>query len=320
MPEFTIMSYNIEHMNSMFENNTIKPSEKQRARKIAKVIQDINPHVLGICEAANLPEEHRYFIDNYLSGSGYQLAQGVSRGRQNLVFYYRLPFSVISIDDALSFYGPWEADIDDDGLKERHKWDRKPLEAVFEIGSGGPQLQIILVHTKSKGIFSVVDLHNFQKISLANRKRLVAQALKLRNRLDQLLQEVHPLPVVVMGDMNDGPGLDPFEMMVGRSFVETVMGSVYQPNGIFHNALMWMSMDSELRKTLWTADFPDPIVRHPLRYQHRVWIDHILLSPDTLRATNTVRYVTDSGKVGSKNKDSREASDHFGVHCKIETE
>lgn len=320
MREFTIMSYNIEHMNSMFENNTIKPSEKQRARKIAKVIQDINPHVLGICEAANLPEEHRHFIDNYLSGSGYQLAQGVSRGRQNLVFYYRLPFSIISIDDALSFYAPWEADIDDDGLKERHKWDRKPLEEVFEIGSGGPRLRIILVHTKSKGIFSVVDLHHFQKISLANRKRLVAQALKLRNRLDQLLQEVHPLPVVVMGDMNDGPGLDPFEMMVGRSFVETAMGSVYQPSRIFHNTLWWMSEDSELKKTLWTADFPDPIVRHPLGYRHRVWIDHIFLSPDTLRPTNTVRYVMNSGKVGSKNKDSREASDHFVVYCKIEIE
>ena len=320
MPEFTIMSYNIEHMNLMFENNTIKPSEKQRARKIAKVIQDINPHVLGICEAANSPEEHKHFIDNYLSGSGYQLAQGVSRGGQNLVFYYRLPFSIISIDDALSFYGPWEADIDEDGLKERHKWDRKPLEAVFEIGSGGPRLRIILVHTKSKAIFSVVDLHNFQKISLANRKRLLGQALKLRNRLDQLLQGPNPLPVVVMGDMNDGPGLDPFEMMVGRSFVETAMGPVYHPNGIFHNALWWMSMDSELKKTLWTADFPDPIVRHPFRYQHRVWIDHILLSPDTLRPSNTVRYVMDSGKVGPKNKDSREASDHFAVYCRIEIE
>ena len=317
MPEFTIMSYNIEYMNLLFKNNTIKPSEQQRARKIAKVIQDINPHVLGICEAANSPDEHKHFIDHYLSSSGYQLAHGFSRGSQNLVFYYRRPFSVISIDDAVSFYEPWEADIEEDGLKERHKWERKPLEAVFEIGSDGPRLRIILVHTKSKGIFSVVDLHSFQKISLANRKRLVGQALKLRNRLDQLLQRRNPLPTAVMGDMNDGPGLDPFERMVGRSFVETVMGSVYGPSGIFHNTLWWMSMDSGLKKNLWTADFPDPIVRHPLRYRHRVWIDHILVSPDMLRPTNTVRYVMNSGKIGSKNKDSQEASDHFAVYCKV---
>ena len=318
MPEFAVMSYNIEHMNLMFENNVIKPDEQQRALKIARVIQDINPHVLGICEAANSPDEHRYFIEHYLPGSGYQLAHGVSRGRQNLVFYYREPFSVISLDDAISYYEPWVADIEEDGLKERHQWDRKPLEAVVEVGAGGPQLRIILVHTKSKGIFSVVDLQDFQKISLANRKRLVGQALKLRNRLDQLLHEPTPLPIMVMGDMNDGPGLDPFEKMIGKSFVETVVGSVYQPDGIFHNALWWMTMESGLKKQLWTADFPDPIVSHPLGYRHRVWIDHILLSPDMLQPTNPARYVMDSGKVGVKNRDSRQASDHFAVYCKIE--
>jgi hypothetical protein len=316
MAEFTIMSYNIKDMNLMFRNNVIKPSEQQRAQKIAAVIQNINPHVLGICEAANSPAEHGHFINNYLPNSGYQLAHGTSRGGQNLVFYYRPPFSVISVDDALSFYAPWEDDIEQDGLKERHKWERKPLEAVFEIGQGGPQFRIILVHAKSKGIFSVVDLYNFQKISLANRKRLVGQALKLRERLDDLLQGQNPLPIVVMGDMNDGPGLDPFEMMVGKSFVETVMGSVYDPGGIFHNSLWWMSRNSASRRDLWTVDFPDPIVEN--RYQHRVWIDHILLSPDTLLANSNIRYVMDSGSIGVKNRDSREASDHFAVYCKIE--
>lgn len=317
MPEFTIMSYNIEHMNLMFENNVIKSRKRARARKIAKIIQDINPHVLGICEAANSTDEHEHFIENYLPGSGYQLAQGASRGGQNLVFYYRDPFRVVSVDDAFSFYEPWIADIEGDGLKEQHKWERKPLEVVFEIGSGGPRLRIILAHTKSKGIFSVVDLHNFQKIALANRKRLLGQALKLRSRLDQLLQEPNPLPVIVLGDMNDGPGLDPFEMMIGRSFVETVMGSVYNPGRIFHNTLWWMSKDSRLMKNLWTADFPDPIVSQPKGYQHRVWIDHILISQDTLQPTKPVRYVMNSGAIGPKDKDAREASDHFAVYCKI---
>ena len=317
MPGYTIMCYNIEHMNKMFSNNVIKTSEQSRAQKIAAVIQSINPHVLGICEAANDPQEHRHFIDNYLAGSGFKLAHGASRGGQNLVFYFRDPFSKVSTDDALSFYDPWGADVEDDGLKEQHKWERKPLEVVFKIGTGGPRLRMILVHTKSKGIFSVVDFHDFQKVALANRKRLVGQGHKLRQRLDQLLAA--QLPAIVMGDLNDGPGLDPYERMLGRSFVETTMGSVYNPGGIFHNALWWMSMDSQLKKDLWTADFPDPIVSHPLGYRHRVWIDHILLSPDMLKANNTVRYVTNSGKVAPKDANSRQASDHFPVYCKIET-
>jgi hypothetical protein len=103
MSEYIIMSYNIEHMNRMFSNNQIKPQYQERAQKIAAVIQSINPHILGICEAANAPEEHAHFIENYLPGSGYQLAAGSSRGGQNLVFYYREPFSVVSVDDAFSF-------------------------------------------------------------------------------------------------------------------------------------------------------------------------------------------------------------------------
>ena len=313
---YTIMSYNIEHMNKMFANNTVKPRQRERAQQIARVIQDINPHVLGICEAANAHEEHRHFIETYLPRTGYRVAHGTSRGSQNLVFYYRDPFSVVAADEAAAAYDPWTADIENDGLKEQHKWERKPLEAIFRIGPNGPKLRVILVHTKSKGIFSVVDLHHFQKIALANRKRLLAQGLKFRDRLDQLLQEPDRLPTIVIGDMNDGPGLDPFEKAVGKSFVETVMGSVYDPPGIFHNALWWMKQTSEV----WTADFPDPIVNHPFGYKHRVWIDHILLSPDMLRPNNVIRYVARSGNVGLKNNDSRKASDHFPVYCTVETQ
>jgi hypothetical protein len=318
MAEYTIMSYNIGHMNRMFRNNVIKPEEEARAQKIASVIGSVNPHVLGICEAANAPAEHSFFIENYLPG--YQLACGVSRGGQNLVFYYREPFRLVDVDDAFTFYEPWEADIENDGLKEVHKWERKPLEAVFEIGAGGQRIRLITVHAKSKGVFSVVDLYNFQKISLATRKRLLGQAIKLRERLDQLTLEPDPVPVMVMGDMNDGPGMDPFEMMLGRSFVETVMGSVYDPNRIFHNTLWWMSKDSALKKKLWTVDFPDPIVKHSMGYRHRVWLDHILVSQDMLQPGSSVRYVTNSGMIASGSRDAWKASDHFAVYCRIEAD
>lgn len=330
MPEFTIMFYNIEWMDRLFdiETDTVKEDKRERAEKIAHVIKEIDPHVLGICEAARTPERHEHFLEMYLSDSGYQLAHGiVSRGGQNLVFYYRDPFSVIasSIDDTISFYDAWEDDTDDDGLTEIHRWggekkERKPLEAVFEIGSGGPQLRFILVHAKSKGVFSVADFHNYQKISLANRKRLVGQAHKLRERLDQLIKADNPLPVVVMGDMNDGPGLDPFEKMVGISFVETVMGSVFDPTGIFHNA----QSDIKKKKALWTANFSDPIVKQLFGKKHRLWLDHILLSPDMLVQDEEhppkVRYVEGSGKIWHTKKKNQEASDHFPVYCTIATD
>ncbi|MEW6718580.1 MAG: endonuclease/exonuclease/phosphatase family protein [Chloroflexota bacterium] len=318
MAKYTLMTYNIQHMNRLFANAAVKPGEAKRAEGIAKVIQKVNPHLLGICEAANDPQEHRNFIENYLPEMGFQLAQGVSRGAQNLVFYYRQPFSVLSLDENHSYYDPWHSDTDDDGLEENYHWERRPLEATFEITPGGPKLDVLLVHTKSKGIFTVVDFQNFQKIALANRKRLVAQAIKLRSRLNELLTDANPRPIVVMGDLNDGPGLDAFESMLGKSFVETVMGSVFEPDLIFHNVLWWMSKERGLMKDLWTADFPDPIVNHPLGYRHQVWVDHILVSPDMVWGASQVRYVDESGRVGPGDRAARTASDHRAVHCQIE--
>jgi exonuclease III len=315
MPEFVLMTYNIEWMNRMFSNGQIKDSKKAQAESVATVIERIQPHILGICEAANETAEHEHFIQEYLNGD-YSVCMGASRGGQNLVFYYRDPVDVVSVDDEISYYSPWTVDIDEDGLDERHKWERKPLEVVFGLGQGGPQLRAILVHTKSKIVSSVVDLHNFEKISLANRKKLVAQATHLRARLDALLAEQNAQPVVVMGDMNDGPGMDPFERMLGNSFVETVMGSVFAPARVFHNVLTWMIADN--KKDLWTTDFSDPIVSAPFGQKHRVWLDHILVSPDMLLADRSVTVVVDSGRVGEKDNAAKKASDHFPVHCKIQ--
>ena len=320
MPDYVLMIYNIKWMNSMFRHGQIKNSKKEQAESAAQVITRIHPHVLGICEAANERAEHNHFIQQYLNNE-YSVCMGSSRGGQNLVYYYRSPVEEVSVDSYISNYNPWTTDIDDDGLDERYKWERKPLEAIFRLGNEGPMLRIILVHTKSKIVSSVVDLYGFQKIALANRKKLVAQAMHLRARLNDLITQDNALPVVLLGDMNDGPGLDPFERTVGLSFVETVIGSVFEPKGIFHDVLHWMAKDDrrEIREQLWTTDFPDPIVSAPFGGKHRVWLDHILISPDMLRSENHIRYVMCSGTIGDKDPVARKASDHYPVYCRIQT-
>jgi hypothetical protein len=301
----------------MFVNNQIKPEQMDRAKKIAETIKNVNPHILGICEAANHEKEHEHFLDNYLPESDYKLAKSKSRGAQNLVFYYKDPLKVISVDQKISFYDPWTIDLEDDGIKEHYKWERKPLEIVFELDYTGNKITLIMVHAKSKGVYSVVDLANFQKISYANRKRLVAQSLKLRERLDDLISG-DGTPIMVLGDMNDGPGFDSFEALLGNSFIENVMGAVHNPSGIFHNVLWYMNEKASTRKDLWTADFMDPIVNNPLGYKHRVWIDHIVVSPDMLRQENSIKYVMNSGQIYRKGS-AWDASDHFPVYCKILT-
>ena len=311
MPNYTIAAYNIRWMNRMFQNNAVTENNEDRANAIAAVINRIDPDVLAISEAANNDAEHQDFIDTFLNG-GYQVVSGASRGSQNLVFYIRDPFQLVEVDNVDNVYDPWNVDIDEDKVKEHIRWDRKPLEAIFSIGPGAnaQRIRFIDIHSKSKGIFDIVDLARFQEISYGNRKKLIAQATRLRERMDELLAEPNAIPTIVLGDMNDGPGLDAFEQRLGKSFVETTMGNVFNPANIFRNALQHIPDDFR-----WTADFPDPIVNNPRGFNHRVWIDHILVSPDLADPQGPIRLVANSGAIDENDDTAELASDHFAVSC-----
>lgn len=318
MAEFSLMSYNVKWMNNMFRDGKIKSNKVEQAASAAEVIKRVEPHIVGVCEAANERAEHEHFIEHYLDGK-YRVAMKHSRGAQNLVYYYREPVQLAAVDESFSQYGPWQHDADDDGIDEQFHWEREPLEAVFRLGPVGPKLRAILVHTKSKIVASVVDLQNFQKHSLANRKKLIAQARPLRSRIETLMRRDDAIPLVVMGDMNGGPGMDAFERTIGSSFVETVMGSIFEPDRILHNVLHWMAKHKSRRiqKDLWTAEFRDPIVSS--RGKHRVWLDHIVLSPDLRLPGGKISYVEQSGTIGEKDAVAKKASDHFPVHCTLKT-
>ena len=78
---------------------------------------------------------------------------------------------------------------------------------------------------------------------------------------------------------------------------------------------MWGKNGAVPHDSLMGADFPDPIVRHPQGYDHRVWIDHILVSPDLVDANSPIRLVDGSGAIDARDPTSRRASDHFAVSC-----
>lgn len=315
MAEHHVMAYNVKWMADLFEGAVPKPAAVKRVQAIAEVIGRVDPAVVALSEAANDRAVHESFLAGFLPEAGYRLAAGQSRGRQDLVVYHRPPFEVVSVDDAYGYYDAWTDDVDQDGVEERLRWERRPLEIVFRVGAGGPTFRLVFVHTKSKGIFDVTDLAGFQSISLGIRKKLVAQATRLRTRLDKLLLAGES--VVVLGDFNDGPGMDAFERVLGGSFVENVMGSVFQPELVFHNTLAWMTRKASDRASLWTVDFPDPIVNPQRGVTHKVWIDHILASPNMVRADAPFRVLPDSGRISARDTVARRASDHFAVHCTV---
>ncbi len=317
MPQYTMMSYNIEHMRKMFNKNNVRKDSKTRLQKVAKIIKNIDPHILGVVEASNKLKHHEVLVNDpdYLNGR-FQIAKSeVNRGSQDLVVYYRDPFEVLEVDTNVDFYAPWLEDIDDDGIQELCDFERVPLEILFRIKGTDIRFYLILILSKSKGVFAVNDLLTYQRMALSNRKKLFAQAKKIRRRLDQILDMENPIPVIVMGDMNDEPGLDEYQKQVGASSIETLMGSIFDPKKIMHNALWHLSSDDHNRE-LWTAEFPDQIVSYSKN--HRVWIDHILVSPDMIVSESKFRYVMDSGSICQKDEIAKAASDHYPIFCQFE--
>ncbi len=319
MTVLTLMSYNIENMSDLFYKGKVNPEHHERAMAIAAVIRAVNPDLLGIVEAAKKRHHHENFLEETgLTDLQYQVAMSThSRRNQELVFYYRAPFSLLSLDQGYEFYDEWIEDIDDDGIREVCSFERRPLEGMFAIEGSDCKLTVILTSIKSKGVFTVNDLLNHQRLSLANRKRQLAQCKKLRQRADQLLELEETSSFIIMGDFNDDPGLDSYERMIGASAIETLMGSVFEPQKILHNALWHMSQGPQ-GKELWTTEFNDRIVANA--EPHRTWIDHIMVSPVLINEKAPLCYVSQSGAIGEKTAYARMASDHFPVYCRLQLE
>ncbi|MGK0291547.1 MAG: hypothetical protein ACI86H_003015 [bacterium] len=317
MSEYKVMAYNIEHMRKLFYKGKFDPEKEERVKSLVKVIHHEQPHILGIVEASEKIGNHQFFLENtILSECKYKIAKSdYNRKKHDLVFYYRDPFELISLDENVDFYDQWIEDIDHDGIKEVCEFERKPLEGLFRIKGTDTTFMVILVATKSKGVFSVNDLINHQYLALANRKRLLAQSGKIRSRVDIVMDENPDLPIIVMGDFNDEPGMDSYERMLGASSIETVMGSIYKPKNILHNTLWHLS--ETRKKDLWTTEYPDLIVQNIAL--HKAWLDHIFISQNLLddESPSKLKYIQDSGDIAKKDADSKLASDHYPIYCKF---
>lgn len=119
------------------------------------------------------------------------------------------------------FDGAFRWDLDVDNMPEVVTFSKPPLEALIETKAGNP-LRLIGVHIKSKAPHGAGNAKEVIRISIENRRKQLAQSIWLRNRVDAHLEAGED--VIVLGDFNDGPGLDEYEKLFGRSSVEVVLG------------------------------------------------------------------------------------------------
>jgi hypothetical protein len=102
-------------------------------------------------------------------------------------------------------------------------FSKPPLELVINPRGPGPNLRLIGVHAKSKAPHGAKNPEHATEISLTNRRKQLTQCLWIRRRVEQHLRKNDHL--IVLGDFNDGPGLDEYEAEFGHSGIEIVLGT-----------------------------------------------------------------------------------------------
>ncbi|MCC1493301.1 endonuclease/exonuclease/phosphatase family protein [Cognatishimia sp. F0-27] len=133
--------------------------------------------------------------------------------------------------DAPRFDDAFHIDLDIDATLDTVTFSKPPLELAIETASG-VALHMIGAHLKSKAPHGAKGRDAIMRLAIANRRKQLAQAIWLRKRVSSLLADGQS--VILAGDLNDGPGLDSFEALFGRSSVEILMGAgaeaLYDPH------------------------------------------------------------------------------------------
>lgn len=175
---------------------------------------------------------------------------------------------------APGFDGEFAIDLDIDATEDLVRFSKPPLEAALETPVG--PIRLIGAHVKSKAPHGAVTDADVMRMAIANRRKQLAQCIWLRRRVEAHLDANDAL--IVAGDLNDGPGLDEYEALFGRSGLEIVLGSSGAAERRLFDPHAAQALVSKLSAAPTTARF---FQRHENRYLQAL-LDYVMVSP-TLR-------------------------------------
>lgn len=294
-----VANWNIEWMNRWFTSDGEMAAWKKSsqisgvtdindlARRVASVINEMEPDVLMIQEGPSRYSELKLFVDDHLN-SAYTIVGPSGKGAQKLYALIRNNGAVQQFERAyatgkVDLEEPWAVDIDGnivDGsfLLEEYEFTRDPL--MVDISDGQRDVRMINLHLKSKYIHNAEDLWNnsatrpaFIVDAVKVRRRISAEAMRIREYLNELLAENEDRAIIVCGDLNDGPGTDFFERLyLTHNLVAAVSGNPFTPRRMLRHGFA----DRMPKDKNYTAVFDDFIDEIDNR---KILLDHILVSP-----------------------------------------
>lgn len=240
-----LVTYNIEWFSHLFDDtDTLMldglPSGRYgvdrytQGHGIAHVLQRLDADAVMVVEAPNTGRKQRCTraLERFAAEAGLRTDRAVSGfatdTHQEIALLYDPTVLTVALDpqdstDAPRFDNTFHIDLDVDDRMDRVRFSKPPLELLVRTGDG-TELRVIGAHLKSKAPHGAQTAKEVARISIANRRKQLAQAIWLHRRIKEHVEAGEH--VIVMGDLNDGPGLDEYERLFGKSSVEIVMGAV----------------------------------------------------------------------------------------------
>lgn len=218
--------------------------------------------------------------------------------------------------DAPRFDGVFRIDLDIDATEDLVEFSKPPFEIAAETASGFA-FRMIGAHLKSKAPHGARSRDEIMRMAISNRRKQQAQAVWLRKRVEEHLAASEPL--MLLGDLNDGPGLDEYEHLFGRSSVEIIMGEGADTRLVLHDPHAHRALTRRIGAVNTTARF---YIAQENRYLQAL-LDYVMVSPD-LAAKSPVWRIwhpfDDPGcwRVPELREALIAASDHFPVTMDID--
>ncbi len=336
-----LATYNVEWFSSLFsrDNRLLADAHwsgrhgitrQQQARALQRVFQALDADAALIVEAPNSGRKQSSVIalENFARDFGLRTRRALtgffSETQQEITLMFdpdviaarHEPVGLPRDTSAPRFDSTFRVDPPIDQMPETITFSKPPLEAALTTRSGY-HLRLIGVHAKSKAPHGARNAGDLARISIANRHKQMAQCVWIRRRADAHLAAGDSL--IVLGDFNDGPGLDEYEHLFGRSGVEIVLGADGPADRMLFDPNAALAMSPRNRPRPATARFFLPDQGGYLN----ALLDYIMVSPDLRkRAGNWEIWHPFDHATCCRDADLRDAllsaSDHFPVTVELD--
>lgn len=300
-----IATYNVEWFNALFddEGNLLDDGEWSSRYDVTRsdqlaalgiVFTAIDADAVMIIEAPDQNSRRATVpaLENFAREMGLRTRKAVigfeSETQQEIALLYD-PDKVSAVHDpkgeetgkkgsnkAPRFDGVFRIDLDIDATEDLVVFSKPPFEVVLTTDQG-QVLRLIGTHLKSKAPHGATGHDQVMQMAIANRRKQQAQAVWLRQRIDTHLAAGEAL--VVLGDLNDGPGLDEYEHLFGRSSVEIIMGEGAEGAIPLYDPHARRALTRRIGVVNTTARF---YLAHERRYMQAL-LDYAMISPDLVK-------------------------------------